>query len=214
MKVYCAVSDYVLLGGGGHAAVILDVLTRLGHRTLGYVAPTASARSLGVPWLGKDEVALANGWPGGTFAALGLGKIRIEGVRMRVLDAFNGSGLTFPEIVSPAATVQSHVILGQATVVLDGAVVATGSRLGRACIINTRSVVDHDSVLGVNVHVAPGATVCGSASIGDNCIIGAGATVIHSIAVCADVVIGAGATVVKDITEPGTYAGTPARKLR
>jgi acetyltransferase-like isoleucine patch superfamily enzyme len=34
------------------------------------------------------------------------------------------------------------------------------------------------------------------------------------VAVCDDVVIGAGAVVTKDITEPGIYAGNPARKLR
>jgi len=34
------------------------------------------------------------------------------------------------------------------------------------------------------------------------------------VTVCDDVVIGAGAVVTKDITEPGTYVGNPAKKIR
>ena len=34
------------------------------------------------------------------------------------------------------------------------------------------------------------------------------------VTVCDDVVIGAGSVVTKDITEPGTYVGNPARRLR
>ena len=50
-------------------------------------------------------------------------------------------------------------------------------------------------------------------SIGDRVSIGSNATILP-VSVCSDVVIGAGAVVTKDITEPGVYAGNPARKLR
>jgi acetyltransferase-like isoleucine patch superfamily enzyme len=34
------------------------------------------------------------------------------------------------------------------------------------------------------------------------------------VSICDDVVIGAGSVVTKDITESGTYAGNPARRLK
>ena len=34
------------------------------------------------------------------------------------------------------------------------------------------------------------------------------------VSICDQVVIGAGSVVTKDITEPGIYAGNPAKKLR
>ena len=49
--------------------------------------------------------------------------------------------------------------------------------------------------------------------IGDRVSIGSNATLLP-VEVCDDVVIGAGAVVTKDITEPGFYAGNPARCLR
>jgi acetyltransferase-like isoleucine patch superfamily enzyme len=49
--------------------------------------------------------------------------------------------------------------------------------------------------------------------LGDRVSVGTNATVMP-VTVCDDVVIGAGAVVTKDITEPGTYVGNPARRLR
>lgn len=53
----------------------------------------------------------------------------------------------------------------------------------------------------------------GSVVIGKYCFVGAGVVIIPGIKICDEVIIGAGAVVVKDITEPGTYAGVPAKKI-
>jgi acetyltransferase-like isoleucine patch superfamily enzyme len=50
--------------------------------------------------------------------------------------------------------------------------------------------------------------------VGTGTWIGAGAIVSNNVDICADCVIGAGAVVIKDITEPETYVGVPARKMR
>lgn len=49
--------------------------------------------------------------------------------------------------------------------------------------------------------------------IGNRVSIGSNATILP-VRIADDVVIGAGAVVTKDITEPGIYAGNPARRLR
>jgi acetyltransferase-like isoleucine patch superfamily enzyme len=49
--------------------------------------------------------------------------------------------------------------------------------------------------------------------IGDHVSIGSNATILP-VSICDHVVIGAGAVVTKDITEPGVYAGNPARRMR
>jgi len=49
--------------------------------------------------------------------------------------------------------------------------------------------------------------------VGNHVSIGSNATILP-VTICDHVVIGAGAVVTKDITEPGIYAGNPARKLR
>jgi acetyltransferase-like isoleucine patch superfamily enzyme len=48
--------------------------------------------------------------------------------------------------------------------------------------------------------------------IGENVSIGSNATILP-VEICNNVVIGAGTVVTKNIIEPGTYAGNPARKI-
>ena len=51
-----------------------------------------------------------------------------------------------------------------------------------------------------------------STTIGDNVLIGSNATILP-VDICSNVTIGAGAVVTKDITQPGTYVGNPARRV-
>ena len=52
-----------------------------------------------------------------------------------------------------------------------------------------------------------------STFIGNDVSLGSNATILP-VRICDHVVVGAGAVVTKDITEPGIYAGNPARKIR
>ena len=206
--------DAILIGGGGHARVLLDIARRLGHRVVGYAAPTPAAADPGLPYLGDDDALARSLDAASAFAILALGKTHPGDHRLRVMASLARAGFRFPAIVAPSATVHADVVLSDGVVVLDGAVVATGTRLGRGCIVNTRASVDHDVRLGNDVHVAPGATLCGAVQVGDDCLIGAGATLIPEVRLVGGITVGAGAVVVRDLLEPGTYVGAPARKIR
>jgi acetyltransferase-like isoleucine patch superfamily enzyme len=52
-----------------------------------------------------------------------------------------------------------------------------------------------------------------STTLGNHVSVGSNVTLLP-VTICDHVVIGAGAVVTKDITEPGIYAGNPARRLR
>lgn len=206
-------NEFCIVGSGGHARVLIHSLFRLGHRVRGYVAPRDEGETLGVPFLGTDTDLLA--WDPGlpSLLVLGVGKVAVSTSRLDLLKAYQDKGLFFPVVYTVGACVHEGVIAGAGCVVLDGAVVVNGTRLGQACIVNTNATVDHDCTLGNDVHVAPGATLCGGVEIGDRCMIGTGANLIHAVRVCADCLIGAGATVVHDLDTPGTYVGTPARRI-
>lgn len=103
---------------------------------------------------------------------------------------------------------------GAGAMILAGAVVNTGAVIGEGAIVNTNAIVEHDCQIGAFVHLSPGACVAGGCRIGDGVWIGSNATVIPELAIAEGTVIGAGSTVVRPITEPGIYAGTPARRIR
>lgn len=207
------VSDFFVLGGGGHARVLIHALKRLGHSVHGYTALSDEGEFMQTPYLGTDEAFEQLRVPLSSCVALGIGKTGVQSRRLDLLDKLQSLGFRVPVVLAPGAVCHDGVQTGEGTVVLDGAVIVIGSRLGRACIVNTNATVDHDCVLGDDVHIAPGATLSGGVEIGDRCMIGTGANLIQAIRVCADCMIGAGATVVRDISIPGVYVGSPARRI-
>lgn len=206
-------NSLVVIGGGGHAKVLIAVLSRLPWVVVGYTDAKDRGSVLGAPYLGSDTIlpGLLRGHPK-CSVAIGVGKADTSTLRSTLLARATGLGFAAPAIVSAKAVVNDDVTLGVATVVFDGAVVNSGTRTGKACIVNTNSTVEHDCKLGDNVHVASGATVCGGVIIGSDSLIGAGATVIQGVRISAGCVVGAGATVTHDLESPGTYVGAPAER--
>jgi len=206
----------VLIGGGGHASVVLAVVRSMKQfDVIGYTDLVDRGLIFDVPYLGADEV-LRDLYQrkGVTYALMGLGQVTLDQKRRGVLERVESIGYISPPVVAHSAVIQEGVEIGNGTVVFEGVVVNTSSVIGRGVILNTRCLVDHDCVIGDFTHIAPGATISGGVRIGADSIVGAGATIIHGRRVASRSYIGAGAVVVRDIVEPGVYAGVPARKLR
>jgi sugar O-acyltransferase (sialic acid O-acetyltransferase NeuD family) len=204
----------VLIGGGGHAKVITQLLLRLPqYEMIGYVAPKDLGPLLGYPFLGTDEgvPGLVKKYPG-LSAVLAFGKVKAKSNRMDVYRAAKKQGLVFPALCAKSAIVAQDCSIGEGTVVMEGAVVQPGTKLGLLSIINTRACIDHDCVIGDEVHVAPGAVLSGGVSVGTGSLIGTGAAIIENIKIGKNCSIGAGAAVVADCEDNGTYVGVPAKK--
>ncbi len=207
-------AEIVVIGGGGHAKVLISLLRKLDWSVVGYTDARDRGIILGARHLGDDDVLGAVlGEHAGCAVLVGVGKVDGSATRTCLQREASALGFRVPTAVSPQAVVNEGVVLGAGTVVFDGAVINSGASLGCLCIVNTHGTVEHDCRLGDNVHVAPGAVLSGGASIGNDCMLGAGATVIHGITVADGCVIGAGAVVVADLDEPGVYAGNPARRI-
>ncbi|MGO8787565.1 MAG: NeuD/PglB/VioB family sugar acetyltransferase [Terriglobia bacterium] len=206
----------LVVGGGGHAKVVISILRKLKHyRILGYTDVKDNGQVAGIPHLGSDrEVAALSVGPKKLNVVLAVGQVGLGKLRYELWTRLNSSPLSFPLIVSPEAIVNEGVSGGEGAIVMDGAVVNIGAAIGRGAIVNTNSTIEHDVVLADWVHVAPGATISGGATVGRFSMIGAGATVIEGIEIAPECVVGAGATVVDDLTEPGVYVGTPARRIK
>lgn len=197
----------ILIGGGGHAKVIIDCIQAAGGCVAGILddglAP--GTRILDVPVLGK--IADREAYSGHQF----LIAIGSNAVRRRIAESGN---LQWATAVHPSAVVSPYARIGEGTVVMAGAVVNPGAVVGSHCIVNTGAIVEHDNRLGDFVHISPGAALGGTVTVGEGTHVGIGATVRNNIDICGGCTIGAGAAVVKNITEPGTYAGVPARKMK
>ena len=198
-------TGWLLLGAGGHARSLADVIARRGDRLIA-VSGSPSGR-WDMPVLASEEEALELAMRSGATVALGIG----DGpTRLRALDRVFSAGLRAPALLATTSTVSPTATVGDGVVVLEHAHVGPSARLGRAVVVNTAAVVEHDVVVGDGSHVAPGAALLGAAEVGSGTLIGSGARVLPGVRVGSGVVVGAGAVVVADVADGAVVAGVPA----
>ena len=142
-------ADMVVMGGGGHAKVLIGVLKKVGWHVFGYTDRSDEGRILGTPWLGTDEVlADVIARHPDCSALVGIGKVDARPLRAAAQGALKRLGFALPVVVSPTAVVNEEVLLGAGTMVFDGAVVNSGAVTGEGCILNTGCIVEHDCRAG------------------------------------------------------------------
>jgi sugar O-acyltransferase (sialic acid O-acetyltransferase NeuD family) len=105
-------------------------------------------------------------------------------------------------------------VIGNSSMLMRGSVITTNVKLGLSNLVNINATIGHDSIFGDFCTLSPGCNIAGNVRIGNRVYFGMGSNVIEGLHICNDVIIGAGAVVVKDITEPGTYVGIPAKKIK
>ncbi len=114
--------------------------------------------------------------------------------------------------IGPFVEIQKGVVVGSRTKVQSHTFICEMVTLGEDCFIG-------HGVMFVNDLFSGGGPAGGdqslwrSTAIGNRVSIGSNATILP-VTVCDRAVIGAGSMVTKDITQPGFYAGNPARLLR
>ena len=204
----------VVIGGGGHAKVVIDAARAAKLQVLGFLAKDLAPDStlLGATCLGDDDAFFARFAPGDVFVAHGVGMVRTSGVRREIFERYKRRGYTFVSVVHPRSVVAEEVAIGEGTVVMAGAILQPGVTLHENVIVNTSASVDHDCVIGAHTHVAPGATISGGVSIGAGSFIGAGAVVRQGSRIGANCLVGAGAVVVRDVGDGEEVVGIPARQ--
>lgn len=206
----------IVIGSGGHAAVVTDALLAAGERVLGFTdADVARHGSVmcGRPVLGNDAVLDAHS-PATLRLANGIGGTRGEGLRRAVQRKLEARGWQFVQVRHPAAVVSPFARVAAGAQLFASCVVQAGAVIGEGCIVNTAAVVEHDVVLGEFVHVACNATLCGNVRVGANSHIGAAAVLRQGVQLGDASVVGAGAVVLRDFEGGATLVGAPADLMK
>jgi len=211
--------DLFLLGGGGHARVLLDILSLvhpdwhiaiLDRDPSRYGTQIMGAQILGGDDLLEEISAMA---PGARFS-VGLGTVGDCGPRKRLFDVGIGFGL-FPEtLIHPTAIVSNFARVEKGAQLLPDCIVNAGASIGRNVIINSGAVIEHDCIIKDHTHIASGAILSGSVTIGEGSHVGAGATIRQCLNIGDGAVIGAGSVVIKDVPDGFVVFGVPAKPMK
>jgi len=146
-------------------------------------------------------------------------------LRAGIVDVEFGEGVTIVEpvnlygcrigdgaFIGPFVEIQRRVTVGKRTRVQSHAFICELVTIGDDCFISHGAMFINDVFqIGGPAYGKP--ELWKPTVIGNHVSIGTNATVMP-VTICDHVVVGAGAVVTKDITEPGIYAGNPARLLR
>jgi len=211
------VAGIVLLGAGGHAREVVEILRAQfvpdGEHTIrGYVDEYAAPGEL------RDGVPVLGGWS--WFDDQNLASIRVitavgtPNIIARFAQLASARGLTFISAIAPTAVISPRARLGLGVTVFPQVVVNTAAVIGDHAILNTGVSVSHDSVVGRHSNLNPGARLAGNVQIGERCYIGMGASVIQNTPIGSGTIVGAGAVVTTDLGSRVTAVGVPATVIK
>lgn len=209
----------LILGGGGHARVLIDSLLSGGgvaehYGVLDKDRSLWGKEVLGVRVLGGDELLPEQVRQGATHFVVGVGSVGDNGSRRRLFELGLTHGLMPVTVRHPSAICSQWAKVGEGSALFPGAIINAGAIIGVNVIVNSGSIVEHDCVVGDHVHVATGSRLCSTVCVGVGTHIGAGATVRQGIAIGEGAIVGAGSVVVKDVAPWAVVVGVPARILR
>jgi acetyltransferase-like isoleucine patch superfamily enzyme len=136
------------------------------------------------------------------------------GAGVTIVEPANVYGCTLGDsvFVGPFVEIQRGVVVGARSKIQSHSFVCELVEIGEDC------VVAH-GVMFINDLFRSGGPAHGrrelwkSTRLGARVSIGSNSTILP-VTICDDVVVGAGSVVTRDITQPGIYAGNPARLLR
>lgn len=114
--------------------------------------------------------------------------------------------------VGPFCEIQREVTIGDRTRIQSHSFICSLVTIGSDCFIGHGVIFINDRFRGGGP-AGGDETMWERTIIGDQVSIGSNATILP-VRICNHVVIGAGAVVTRNITEPGVYAGNPARLIK
>lgn len=202
----------VILGAGGHAKSIADIILKSGDEVLGFLDDnvelgTVIIKSKDIKVIGKIDDALELAKDENIFFIIGIGNNK---VREKISTNYN---LNYYTAIHPTSVIAEDVVISEGTTVMANTVINVGSTIGKHCIVNTNAVVEHDNVIGDYVHLSPGVVLSGTVTVGRCTHLGTGTKVRNNTNITSNTIVGVGGVVVKNIEQQGTYIGVPIRKI-
>jgi len=195
-----------IIGGGGHAKVVLDAMRGVGMFIRGFVDDQSPCALTGtIDHLGSIDTVQED-----HRVFLAIGDVH---ARRRVLGRLGSARIAGP-VIHTGAIVSPSASVGEGAFVGAGAIVNAEARIGAHAIVNTGAIVEHDCRVGINTHIAPGCVLGGGVEVGDDALVGLGARVLPGVEIGRGCVIGAGTVVTRDVGAGQTVVGVPGREKK
>lgn len=205
----------ILIGGGGHCKVCIDVIEQNGQfEIIGILdlAELVGTSVLGYQIIGTDQDIAKYVELGYSFL-ITVGQIKSAALKEKLFHILKENKAIIATVVAPSAHVSKYSKIGAGTIVMHHVIINAGATIGDNCILNNKSDIEHDTVVGNHTHISTGTILNGDCKIGNAVFIGSNSTVANQITIEDNVVIGAGSVVIKNILTKDIQVGNPAKSI-
>ena len=203
----------VLIGSGGHALVVLDILEAMGlYEVIGVTTNDQEMKGFyGYPVLGTDDDLPRLLKDGVRLAAIGIGGFKDNQLRKKIYGKLKTLGFQIVTAIHPSAVIARDVKIGEGSVVFAGVVLNPRVQIGCNVVVATCSTVDHETRVEDHVLISAGVTVGAYAIVEEEALLAIGCTVVSRKKVGKNALVAAGAVVVKNVVPNTAVIGVPAR---
>lgn len=188
----------VLIGNGGHAR---EVMSQMGIKLLRFVDDQ---------YVDEDTLPLSQFDPTKHVAmvAVANSKDRYDIVQKLPKET------QFFTFIHPTALLMEDIEIGEGSFIGAYSILTTNIRIGKHAILNRGNHIGHDCRIGDYFSAMPSSIVSGNVKIYDMVYMGNNSSIREKLSIHSLTTIGMNSAVVKNIEEPGTYVGCPAKIIK
>ena len=207
-----SIKSCFIYGGGGHAKVVLDVITaQFGFEYIAGIFDDDLTK-MNTKFYGTNILGPVDSYKEEIFnliIAIGDNQTRKEKAIK-----YDKKVNNFLTAIDPSVSLAGSAKINAGTVVMPGVVLNADAYVGRHCIINTNTTIEHDCIVEDFAHIAPGSVLTGGVKIGQLTLVGANSTVTPGIKIGCNCLICAGSVVTTNIPDNAIVRGNPARVVK
>ncbi|OPY16639.1 MAG: putative acetyltransferase EpsM [Syntrophus sp. PtaB.Bin075] len=189
--------NIILIGGGGHCKVCIDVIEQVGLYNIAGIVDIPEKlhqRTLGYEMIATDDDLPQLSKEYENFL-ITVGQIKSPEPRINLFKTLKRLGVKLPVVVSPLAYVSRHARISEGTIIMHHALVNAGAKIGKNCIINSRALIEHDAIVHDHCHIATSAIINGGVEVGEATFFGSNAIAREYVEIGDRCIIGGGGRV-------------------
>lgn len=201
----------ILLGAGGHAKEVFDVLLRNGLDKNNIEFADTSGNTEREPMVfGKRVLHSLNITENVYGFAVATGK---PALRKKLYEEGILARIEPRNVIASSAIISTHEFsTGNGLNIMENVFIGPQVQIGNGTLLNTGAQIHHNSEIGEFCEICPGVIISGNCTVGNEVFIGSGAIIIPGVKIGNRAVIGAGAVVISDVGENTRVVGVPARE--